>query len=808
MISKKLIFLFIVFGIVFTCVFVAYSFTAKNVGLDALVRMPGTQPDQGVVLQDPLQGQAGCINCHGENPTDPTGQFIVVPGFSWSGSMMAQAARDPIFWATMTVAAQDSIAALGRPNAVDICLRCHFPQGWLAGRSGHIDPSDLNASAMTGSDFDGVSCDLCHRMYDPFFEDTFEGTRESSAWESYWDEAGNTGPPSSTTLSQIEAEITLNEDRALASAINLFNGNDFYLDDRPVFDTYTENGGGQFFVSTTNNFVDKRASFADTVPDHSVLYSRYHKSKFFCGTCHDVSNPALENVAFIDAVPDDGTTELPSETQSAYSYFHVERTFSEFMLSAYGRGGAPTNLEFQEQGANRITYATKCQDCHMWDTVGKGCGELAAPLRPDESIEHPNSGAPFHTLQGGNAWMTFILATTDDHFPEFDPINLALLNQGKEILTLDLAQGIDTRDNGAALLAASNRALFQLKLAGTIQNIVYDPVSGDLDFRILNNSGHKLITGYPEGRRMFVNIKAYDESDNLIFEVNPYDYSVGTLRGLDPTKVPSSPALGPNEIYVDELVYESTPKSDLAGIFSDPDRESKKTFHFALATDRFKDNRIPPKGFSLADAAARLSRPVWEGVKDDGSPTDLFTPAEYAGGYDDVNLAGTVFPAGAARVEIVLYYQGTSREYVEFLRDEINGSATAPNFLTLQPANYIVQTDAFFQETMVGLRAWGNTIWDLWYHNHGLDNSGTAVPGIMPFEMAKASWPGLPACECNLNGDNRCNILDYQIFIQDWGATSCNDPNVVCECDLNNDGSCNILDYQIFTQDWGRTDCP
>jgi len=29
-----------------------------------------------------------------------------------------------------------------------------------------------------------------------------------------------------------------------------------------------------------------------------------------------------------------------------------------------------------------------------------------------------------------------------------------------------------------------------------------------------------------------------------------------------------------------------------------------------------------------------------------------------------------------------------------------------------------------------------------------------------------------------------------------------------CDCDLNKDGKCNILDYQRFIQDWGATDCP
>ncbi len=74
--------------------------------------------------------------------------------------------------------------------------------------------------------------------------------------------------------------------------------------------------------------------------------------------------------------------------------------------------------------------------------------------------------------------------------------------------------------------------------------------------------------------------------------------------------------------------------------------------------------------------------------------------------------------------------------------------------------------------------------------------------------------PNVEPCKCDINRDGRCNILDYQVFIQDWGRTNCgtpsgsgNPPND-CECDLNTDGKCNILDYQIFIIDWGRTDCP
>lgn len=135
---------------------VAHAWQALPVKQDPLVRMPGTQPppENNIILEAPTR----CTNCHGGFNT------AIEPTFNWKGSMMAQSARDPLFWACLTVSEQDSIWAVGRPNATDICLRCHFPQGWVEGRS---DPT--NASLMTGNDFSGVHCDVCHHAYDPFF---------------------------------------------------------------------------------------------------------------------------------------------------------------------------------------------------------------------------------------------------------------------------------------------------------------------------------------------------------------------------------------------------------------------------------------------------------------------------------------------------------------------------------------------------------------------------------------------------------------------------------------------------------------
>jgi hypothetical protein len=687
----------------------AGAWTPQSVQDDELVRMPGTQPAQGVSLEAPNR----CLNCHaGYNQS-------VEPGFNWTGSMMAQAARDPIFWACLTVAGQDSVWALGNPNAVDLCERCHFPAGWLGG---HIDPT--NASAMTGSDFDGVHCDFCHRTWDPFFENTYNGTRESNDWSGYWDEAGNTGPGSGTT-SQTAADATYAEDGSLAGDIKLFSGGDFFVLKLPRYDlTYKENASGQYFVSPN---AEKRASFADTAARHTVFYSRTHKSKYFCGTCHDVSNPALANLGLSGLSDQSGGAHLISEQYSASRYFHVERTFSEFMLSAYGRpGGAATNADFQAQGAPDITWASKCQDCHMRDVRGVAGNKQGAPLRPDESTEHPNSGLPLHDLTGGNAWISRILASLDPNGGVYDAVNAQLLEQGSSILTLNLDAGETPKVNGPALLAGSERAKQQLRLAATIKNLSY--ASDTLSFRVQNNSAHKLISGFPEGRRMFVNVKAYDQSDNLIYEVNPYDSAAGTLKGLPDSA--GSPPLGANQVYVDELVYETHPRSSLTG--------ENQTFHFVLATGRYKDNRIPPKGFDISGAPERLSEPVWQGL----SATSYFTAAECAGGYDEVKLQG--LPAGTQRVDVTLYYQGTSREYVEFLRDEIKrtgGTLSSPT-PSGEPAAYILQTDPFFG----GLKAWGEVIWQLWRHNHGLDGSGVQVEGIVPFEMTEASTQAAASC--------------------------------------------------------------
>ena len=266
---------------------------------EPLARMPGSQRDDGVVVDPPT----GCTTCHSGYDR------AIEPATTWRGSMMAQASRDPLYWATFTVAVQDAVWATGSPNAVDICLRCHFPGGWLENRS-----EPVNATAFLDDDYDGVHCDVCHKMVDPFFADTFDGIREGDDWAGYWDEQ--------TALSADGAAATRAADRTALSALRLYNGSPLYSGDRPAQTGYSENASGQYYAANG----DVRGPFADPVAPHGFQYSRYHRSRDFCGTCHDVSNPVLANLGFAGTPSGDGSTVLPTERLPAHAYRHVERT--------------------------------------------------------------------------------------------------------------------------------------------------------------------------------------------------------------------------------------------------------------------------------------------------------------------------------------------------------------------------------------------------------------------------------------------------------------------------------------------------
>ena len=217
-------------------------------------------------------------------------------------------------------------------------------------------------------------------------------------------------------------------------------------------------------------------------------------------------------------------------------------------------------------------------------------------------------------MTGGSAWMIGVVSTL---YPgETNP--------------MVLAEG-----------AARSRDLLA-RAASLDLTTVVEAESTRLQVRVTNHTGHKLPTGYPEGRRMWLHVVAYDEGGNPVFESGAYDAATGSrahdaaLRTYE-THLGISPAL--------------------AAALGQP---AGPSFHFALNDTVYLDNRIPPLGFVNAAFAVFGGAPV--------DPEHAGSP-RYADG-QNWDVAEYALPRSARRVTVRLLYQSTSREYVEFLRDQ------------------------------------------------------------------------------------------------------------------------------------------
>lgn len=207
-----------------------------------------------------------------------------------------------------------------------------------------------------------------------------------------------------------------------------------------------------------------------------------------------------------------------------------------------------------------------------------------------------------------------------------------------------IAMGDDADDMGLTadrVDAAIARNVQMLRDASDMQ-VVRE--GSQIRVRIINQSGHKLPTGYTEGRRMWINVRFLDSAGALVAERGAYDYATATLQ-QDTTKVYRA------DHAIDSAVAQQVHLPPLS------------KFHLALSNVVVLDNRIPPRGFTNEAFRAFGSGPVGYSYADGQHWDDTF----YA------------IPAGAARAVVTLYAQTSSREYMEFLRDAnvTNGTGQA-----------------------------------------------------------------------------------------------------------------------------------
>jgi hypothetical protein len=336
----------------------------------------------------------------------------------------------------------------------------------------------------------------------------------------------------------------------------------------------------------------RRGPFVDATSAHPILVSPFHREAALCGTCHDVSNPAFERDA--NGVYQPNTLNSPGTDFSPHKAGPVERTYSEWLSSDFNTPGGVYLPQFAGNKTNGMVAT--CQDCHMRDIAGYGADTNqfgAVPLRQD---------LPLHDMTGSSTWLPTVLAKLH---PTQVPSNAAVAGVARATYMLENAAELGLADAGSQLQVS-----------------------------VTNNCGHKLPTGYPEGRRMWLNVKFFDAANQPVGESGAYDAETGELAHDDAAKI-----------------YEVHPGID-TNITSIVELPEGPSLHFVLNNKIFEDNRIPPRGFTNTTFAAFGGAPVGYSYAD----------GQY---WDDTFYS---IPTTAIRAEVNLYFQSTSKEFIEFLR--------------------------------------------------------------------------------------------------------------------------------------------
>jgi hypothetical protein len=122
-------------------------------------------------------------------------------------------------------------------------------------------------------------------------------------------------------------------------------------------------------------------------------------------------------------------------------------------------------------------------------------------------------------------------------------------------------------------------------------------------------------------------------------------------------------------------------------------------------------------------------------------------------------------PPGATSAEVTLYYQSTSKEFMEFLRDENTTNSK------------------------------GQEMYDLWNDN------GKCPPEIMAQAQITLT---VEECPGDLDGDNDVDLADLAQLLGNYGTTS---GAVYEDGDLDGDGDVDLADLAALLGVYGTT-CP
>ena len=632
----------------------------------------------------------------------------------WSGMMMANATRDPSFFSSLSVANQDfinflygaaaqgldaynpgldNLVGIGTPREVvcalelydpdfgdpctaggeiqlldeeqlpltaDICLRCHTPPGWM---EGHSEPFTPHA---------------------PFLKGQFWG---AAFLENPVNPDGN--PRSVDVCIESEGEM----DGIHCDFCHRTQYNDKYEKQSRFEDTPMVAGNGGFFADRDDTILWRHhLRQGSTIPEDTAALTQNPGEVYTCFSCHqyDVSLGFLEITVITDCAychqnttgqvsggpvngqpPGDiqepehfcGTCHdvtnplVITQTPGADRMLHpIERTYTEWFWSDYR----------QEK---------RCQDCHL-------------PM----------------SFEGAQTWLLY--PGLNDLWGDVDakwalpPYNYPVTPSRQQAYMDAMQRNLEFMQQSAA----------DIEIINTPDTIAAGQEL-TVNIMVTNKTGHKLPTGFAEGRQMWINLRAADDGGTVLFN-SGYLLSDGTLARKEYFEAAqggtvSDPEKTMIKVYEQLILAKGYDTFELDGYnILDANKDgvvthAEEEFHFVLMNYVEKDNRIPPKGFNKdayqADGAFIIPH----------DPKDTDYPS---GQHWDVTPYTFTVPAGVVgnlHVTAHLKYQTFNREYMEFLdeTDREDTEETGGRARTIPAGPY------------EDLPTWGNVIYQLWQDN-------------------------------------------------------------------------------------------
>lgn len=413
--------------------------------------------------------------------------------------------------------------------------------------------------------------------------------------------------------------------------------------------------------------------------------NEFIRTSEFCGSCHDLTVPVLDH-----GMPE-------------------QRTYSEWKHSSYAQASNVIDDPLGKRVGNGVE---RCQDCHMPTLKHEYSDSYTDSLNPDPLL---SGGFPYgknRADQGGTAMHKLTGANRDL------PMMMKALYPEVDLEVVGAPTGKDPRafpgmlsDRGPMWDRAQRNTEITLRDGVDVQ-IVVPPEqvntlgNGDGVFRMVvrvhNKSGHRIPSGYPDGRRFWLSVNVNDQNGASMYQSGVYDETSAELMTdatLPFVRAQADVINAVNPANNAVMVYERVTGSctDLNGdaIFPDPTAGTPVACTSSAAlTNNFIlfDNRIPPKGLDYANARLAGIK-FWNYDPTTGVPYEDETCDETTGncvgryvnnelinGYDQVvyrwrvpaaRLAETGFTQNGS---VEVYWQTHTREFMEHLRNQDNST--------------------------------------------------------------------------------------------------------------------------------------